>query len=220
MRVTIDHERCQGHGRCFSIAPDLFDSDELGNGVVIGDGAVAPGSASTSRRSPSPTARRAPSASRRTRCPTSRSPTSRRTSTTPIPTWVKDPYPIYDDLRERCPVAHSDRYGGTWLPTRHADVAADRERPRALHEPLGPRDRGAPGPRGAARADRRRPADHVGPALPPARPSPPAARVLAEGRRPARGLHPRRCAGRCSTGSATPSASTGRSTTPSTSPSA
>jgi cytochrome P450 len=40
------------------------------------------------------------------------------------PTWVNDPYPIYDDLRERCPVAHSDRYGGTWLPTRHADVAS------------------------------------------------------------------------------------------------
>jgi cytochrome P450 len=40
------------------------------------------------------------------------------------PAWVADPYPIYDDLRERCPVAHSDRYGGTWLPTRHADVTA------------------------------------------------------------------------------------------------
>ena len=43
MRVTIDTERCQGHGRCFSIAPDLFDSDELGNGVVIGDGTVTVG---------------------------------------------------------------------------------------------------------------------------------------------------------------------------------
>lgn len=40
MRVTIDHERCQGHGRCFSLAPDLFESDELGNGVVVGDGTV------------------------------------------------------------------------------------------------------------------------------------------------------------------------------------
>jgi cytochrome P450 len=39
------------------------------------------------------------------------------------PTWVNDPYPIYDDLRERCPVAHTDRYGGAWLPTTHADVA-------------------------------------------------------------------------------------------------
>ena len=32
------------------------------------------------------------------------------------PTWVADPYPIWDDLRQRCPVAHSDRYGGAWLP--------------------------------------------------------------------------------------------------------
>ncbi len=31
---------------------------------------------------------------------------------------------IWDDLRERCPVAHSDRFGGTWLPTRHDDVSA------------------------------------------------------------------------------------------------
>lgn len=40
------------------------------------------------------------------------------------PVWAADPYPIWDDLRERCPVAHSDRYGGVWLPTRHDDIAA------------------------------------------------------------------------------------------------
>jgi len=38
--------------------------------------------------------------------------------------WAADPYPIWDELRRTCPVAHSDRYGGTWLPTRHEDVAA------------------------------------------------------------------------------------------------
>jgi cytochrome P450 len=38
--------------------------------------------------------------------------------------WVADPYPIWADLRKRCPVAHSERYGGVWLPTRHEDVAA------------------------------------------------------------------------------------------------
>ena len=38
--------------------------------------------------------------------------------------WAADPYPIWEELRRRCPVAHSDRYGGVWLPTRHADVAA------------------------------------------------------------------------------------------------
>jgi cytochrome P450 len=40
------------------------------------------------------------------------------------PEWAADPYPIQDDLRERCPVAHTDRFGGGWLPTRYADVAA------------------------------------------------------------------------------------------------
>lgn len=39
-------------------------------------------------------------------------------------TWAADPYPIIDDLRARCPVAHTDRYGGAWLPTRHEDVSA------------------------------------------------------------------------------------------------
>ena len=40
------------------------------------------------------------------------------------PEWVANPFPIWDDLRERCPVAHTERYGGAWLPTRYADVSA------------------------------------------------------------------------------------------------
>ena len=31
---------------------------------------------------------------------------------------------IWDQLRQECPVAHSDRYGGAWLPVRHDDVSA------------------------------------------------------------------------------------------------
>jgi hypothetical protein len=38
--------------------------------------------------------------------------------------WANNPYPLIEDLRQRCPVAHTDRYGGAWLPTRHEDVAA------------------------------------------------------------------------------------------------
>ncbi|HKY16014.1 MAG TPA: cytochrome P450 [Microthrixaceae bacterium] len=38
--------------------------------------------------------------------------------------WAADPYPIWDDLRERCPIAHTERYGGVWLPTRHEDISA------------------------------------------------------------------------------------------------
>jgi cytochrome P450 len=38
------------------------------------------------------------------------------------PEYVKDPVPIWRDLRERCPIAHSDRWGGSWMPTRYADL--------------------------------------------------------------------------------------------------
>jgi len=31
---------------------------------------------------------------------------------------------IWEELRAKCPVAHSPRYGGTWLPVRHEDVSA------------------------------------------------------------------------------------------------
>jgi cytochrome P450 len=40
------------------------------------------------------------------------------------PEWTADPYPILDDLRQRCPIAHTNRFGGGWLPTRYEDVAA------------------------------------------------------------------------------------------------
>lgn len=40
------------------------------------------------------------------------------------PEWAADPYPIQDELRQRCPIAHTDRFGGGWLPTRYEDVAA------------------------------------------------------------------------------------------------
>ena len=40
------------------------------------------------------------------------------------PEWAADPYPIQDDLRQRCPLARTERFGGGWLPTRYEDVAA------------------------------------------------------------------------------------------------
>ncbi len=40
------------------------------------------------------------------------------------PEWSADPYVIHDDLRQRCPIAHTDRFGGGWLPVRYDDVAA------------------------------------------------------------------------------------------------
>ena len=37
MRIQLDPERCQGHGRCYSLAPDLFDSDDVGHCVLLVD---------------------------------------------------------------------------------------------------------------------------------------------------------------------------------------
>ena len=43
MKVQINHERCQGHGRCYDLAPSLFGDDDEGYGTVLGDGTVPPG---------------------------------------------------------------------------------------------------------------------------------------------------------------------------------
>ena len=40
------------------------------------------------------------------------------------PGFVRDPYAVTSDLRGECPIAHSDRWGGSWLPTRYEDVVA------------------------------------------------------------------------------------------------
>ena len=42
MRVVLDSEKCQGHNRCYALAPDVFDVDDLGFATVIGDGVVPP----------------------------------------------------------------------------------------------------------------------------------------------------------------------------------
>ena len=38
--------------------------------------------------------------------------------------YIADPFPVWDDLRERCPIAHTERYDGSWLPTTYAGVTA------------------------------------------------------------------------------------------------
>lgn len=43
MRVTLDNEKCQGHGRCYALAPELFDTDDEGYAVLritAADGAL------------------------------------------------------------------------------------------------------------------------------------------------------------------------------------
>jgi len=42
MKVHVDEERCEGHGRCYALAPAVFEPDDLGQGQVVGTGTVAP----------------------------------------------------------------------------------------------------------------------------------------------------------------------------------
>jgi ferredoxin len=41
VKVQINPELCQGHGRCYDIAPDLFGDDDEGYGLVLGDGIIS-----------------------------------------------------------------------------------------------------------------------------------------------------------------------------------
>lgn len=38
--------------------------------------------------------------------------------------YVHDPFPVWDELRQTCPIAQTDRRGRAWLPTTYADVTA------------------------------------------------------------------------------------------------
>jgi ferredoxin len=42
VKLQIDPAVCQGHGRCYDLAPDLFGDDDEGFGQVLGDGIVTP----------------------------------------------------------------------------------------------------------------------------------------------------------------------------------
>jgi ferredoxin len=43
LKIHVDQEKCQGHARCKSLAPELFELDEFGHAHEIGDGAVPKG---------------------------------------------------------------------------------------------------------------------------------------------------------------------------------
>ena len=41
------------------------------------------------------------------------------------PAFVRDPYPTMSEIREsQCPIAHTERWGGSWMPTRYDDIVA------------------------------------------------------------------------------------------------
>lgn len=50
MKLTIDTSKCQGHGRCYDLSPDLFADDDEGYGVVRGDGEVPAGKEEEAKR--------------------------------------------------------------------------------------------------------------------------------------------------------------------------
>jgi ferredoxin len=43
LKIHVDQDKCQGHARCKSLAPELFKLDEYGNAHEIGDGTVPDG---------------------------------------------------------------------------------------------------------------------------------------------------------------------------------
>ena len=49
MRIVLDGDACQGHGRCYALAPDLFDSDDEGYAVVLATGELDAAQASAAR---------------------------------------------------------------------------------------------------------------------------------------------------------------------------
>ena len=40
MRIALDNNKCQGHGRCYALAPQLFESDAEGYAVLLAEGDV------------------------------------------------------------------------------------------------------------------------------------------------------------------------------------
>jgi ferredoxin len=49
MKIRVDPDKCQGHSRCITIAPQLFEADDYGLSSVVGDGTVPPNLEDTAR---------------------------------------------------------------------------------------------------------------------------------------------------------------------------
>ena len=43
MRIRVDPDKCQGHARCYALAPELFDIDDYGQSTAKDDGDVPAG---------------------------------------------------------------------------------------------------------------------------------------------------------------------------------
>ena len=40
MKIKFDRDACQGHNRCYMLAPELFDVDDEGYAILLVDGDV------------------------------------------------------------------------------------------------------------------------------------------------------------------------------------
>ena len=40
LRIRVDAKRCQGHNRCYALAPELFEVDDYGQSRAANDGEV------------------------------------------------------------------------------------------------------------------------------------------------------------------------------------
>jgi ferredoxin len=43
MKISIDQDRCQGHNRCYALAPELVDVDDYGTAHELNQGVVPAG---------------------------------------------------------------------------------------------------------------------------------------------------------------------------------
>ncbi len=41
MKIIVDTEKCEGHNRCYALAPELVDVDDYGYATAKGDGNVS-----------------------------------------------------------------------------------------------------------------------------------------------------------------------------------
>ncbi|MCB0991507.1 MAG: ferredoxin [Acidimicrobiales bacterium] len=40
MKIEVNQDACEGHNRCYSLAPELFDVDDYGTATALNDGIV------------------------------------------------------------------------------------------------------------------------------------------------------------------------------------
>ena len=128
MRVTVDRRASATVTRC-APSPRLRCSaaTSYGNAVVLLDPVPAE-LRGLRRAAPRRTARSGRSRSRGelTAMTTDSSPTDWLADYDIFdPGFVRDPYPTMSEIRESaCPIAHTERWGGSWMPTRYDDIVA------------------------------------------------------------------------------------------------